>query len=185
MTYPPVTRAHAAGHASRYPSWCGPLQAVSAVLLIVGICAVAVVLGITATAIWAGVWGLGTPRDRAAANELLQLTAVLLGGRFRDRREYPWYRRPAQYGGIEGELGGLKYELQLMPRNAEWCAGAAMLEIRSLEGRSLAGGGPGLRVFTPERVWHWPDLADPATLAGYVRQAIATAASGEMPSGAS
>jgi hypothetical protein len=92
---------------------------------------------------------LGTPRDRAAANELLQLTAVLLGGRFRDRREYPWYRRPAQYGGIEGELGGLEYELRLMPRNAEWCAGAAMLQIRSLEGRSLAGGGPGLRVFTP------------------------------------
>jgi hypothetical protein len=155
------------------------------VLLIVGICAVAVVLGITTTAIWAGVWGLGTPRDRAAANDLLQLTAVLLGGRFRDRREYPWYRRPAQYGGIEGELGGLKYEVQLMPRNAEWCAGAAMLQIQPLEGRSLAGGGPGLRVFTPERVWHWPDLADPATLAGYVRQAIATAASAEMPPGAS
>jgi hypothetical protein len=60
-----------------------------------------------------------------------------------------------------------------------------MLEIRSQEGRSLAGGGPRLRVFTPERVWHWPDLADPATLAGYVRQAIATAASGEMPPSAS
>jgi hypothetical protein len=156
------------------------------VLLIVGICAaVAVVLGITAAAIWAGIWGLGTPRDRAAANQVLQLTAVLLGGRFRDRWEYPWYRRPAQYGGIEGELGGLEYELQLMPRNAEWCAGAAMLQIRSLEGRSLAGGGPRLRVFTPEQVWHWPDLAEPGTLASYVRQAIATATSGEMPPSAS
>ena len=153
-------------------------------LLIVTICAGVAVLGITAIMIWVGVWGLGTPRDRAAANQLLQLTADLLGGRFRDRLEYPWYRRPAQYGGIEGELGGLQYELQLMPRNAEWCAGAVMLQIRSLEGRSLAGGGPGLRVFTPEGVWHWPDLADPGTLAGYVRHAIATAASGEMPPGA-
>jgi len=137
------------------------------VLLIVTICAGVAVLGITAIMIWVGVWGLGTPR-----------------GRFRDRLEYPWYRRPAQYGGIEGELGGLEYELQLMPRNAEWCAEAAMLQIRSLEDRSLAGGGPGLRVFTPEGVWHWPDLADPGTLAGYVRHAIATAASGEMPPGA-
>ena len=153
-------------------------------LLIVTICGGVAVLGITAIMIWVGVWGLGTPRDRAAANQLLQLTADLLGGRFRDRLEYPWYRRPAQYGGIEGELGGLQYELQLMPRNAEWCAGAAMLQIRSAEGRSLAGGGPGLSVFTPEGVWHWPDLADPGTLAGYVRHAIATAASGEMPPGA-
>jgi hypothetical protein len=155
------------------------------VLLIVGICAGVGVLGITAAAIWGGIWGLGTSRDRAAANQMLQLTAVLLGGRFRDRREYPWYRRPAQYGAIEGELDGLKYELQLMPRNAEYCAGAAMLQIQSLQGRSLAGRGPGLRVFSPERDWHWPDLADPGPLAGYVRQAIATAASGEMPPGAS
>ena len=154
-------------------------------LLIAGICGGVVMLGITATMAWVGFWGLGTPRDRAAANQLLQLTAVLLGGRFRDRREYPWYRRPAQYGGIEGELGGLVYELQLMPRNSEWCAGAAMLQIRPREGRSLAGGGPRLTVFTPEQVWHWPDLADPGTLAGYVRQAIAAAASGEMPPGAS
>lgn len=145
------------------PFGCGPLQAVPAVLLIVGICAGAGVLGITATVIWAGIWGLGTPRDRAAANQMLQLTAVLLGGRFRDRREYPWYRRPAQYGGIEGALGGLEYELQLMPRNAEDCARVAMLQIRS-QSRSPAGGGSGLRVFTPERVWHWPDLADPSTL---------------------
>jgi hypothetical protein len=155
------------------------------VLVIVGSCAGVVVLGITGTAIWAGIWGLGTPRDRAAANQMLQLTAVLLGGRFRDRREYPWYRRPAQYGGIEGELDELEYDLQLMPRNAEDCPGAALLQIRSPQGRSLPGGGPGLRVFTPDRVWHWPDLADPGTLAGYVRQAIATIASGEMPPDAS
>jgi hypothetical protein len=132
-----------------------------------------------------GIAALGTPADRAAANETLQCLAGFLGARFRDRREYPWYRRPAQYGGIEGELGGLEYELQLMPRNAEDCAGAAMLQIRSPPGRSPAEGGPGLRVFTPERVWHWPDLADPGTLAGYVRQTIATAASGEMPPGPS
>ena len=114
-----------------------------------------------------------------------RLTAVLLGGRFRDRQEYPWYRRSAQYGAIEGELGELEYELQLMPRNAEDCAGAAMLQIRSPQGRPLAGGGPRLRVFTPERVWHWPNLADPGTLAGYVRQAIAAAACGELPPDAS
>jgi len=36
--------------------------------LIISVCAGAgVVLGITATAIWAGIWGLGTSRDRAAA----------------------------------------------------------------------------------------------------------------------
>jgi len=99
------------------------------VLLIAGICAGVGVLGITATVLWVGIWGLGTARDRAAANQLLQLTAVLLGGRFRDRREYPWYRRPAQYGSVEGELGGLEYELQLMPRNAEGCDGAAMLWV--------------------------------------------------------
>ncbi len=114
-------------------------------LLIVDICAGVGVLGITATVTWAGVWGLGTPR----------------------------------------ELGGLEYEQQLMPRNAEGCAGAAILRTRSLQGRPLTGGGPGLRVFTPVRVSHWPDLADPGTLADYVRQAIVTAASGEMPPGAS
>jgi hypothetical protein len=36
-------------------------------------------------------------------------------------------------------------------------------------------------MLTPEQVWHWPDLADPATLAGYVRQAIATVDSGGEP----
>jgi hypothetical protein len=147
-------------------------RAVPAALVIAGICAGVGVLGITGAAVWAGIWGLGTPRDRAAANQMLRLTAVLLGGRFRDRREYPWYRRPAQYGAVEGELGELgelEYELQ----------------IRAPRGRALAGGAPGLRVFTPERVWHWPNLADPGTLAGYVRQAVATAASGELPLDAS
>ena len=153
-------------------------------LLIAGIFAGVVVLGLTAAVIWAGIWGLGTPRDRAAASQMLELTAASLGGRFRDRREYPWYRRPAQYGGIGGELGGLEYELQLMPRNADDCAGAAVLQIRSPQGRPLTGGRPALTIFTPEQVWHWPDLADPGTLADYVRQAIATAAAGEMPPGA-
>ena len=153
-------------------------------LAIAGICAGLVLLGITGAAIWAGIWGLGTPRDRAAANQMLQLTAVQLGGRFQDRRDYPWYRRPAQYGGIRGELDELEYELQLMPRNSEYHPGSAMLQIRAPQGRPLPGGGPGLRVFTPERKWHWPDRADPGTLAGYVRQAIAATAAGEMPSDA-
>ena len=60
-----------------------------------------------------------------------------------------------------------------------------MLQIRSPQGRALASGGSGLRVFTPEGVWHWPNLADPGTLADYTRQAIATAASGEVPPDAS
>ncbi len=42
-----------------------------------------------------------------------------------------------------------------------------------------------LVIFTPEQVWHWPDLADPGTLAGYVRQAIAAADSGGLPPEAS
>ena len=71
-----------------------------------------------------------------------------------------------------------------MPRNADDCAGAAMLQIRSPQGRPLPGGRPALTIFTPGQVWHWPDLADPGTLAGYVRQAIATAAAGDMPPGA-
>jgi hypothetical protein len=170
----------------RVGSLCGVGdRAVPAGLVIVGICAGVGVLGITGAAIWAGFWGLGTPRDRAAANQLLQLTAALLGGRFRARREYPWYQRPAQYGGIEGELYELEYELYLMPRNAEYCSGAAMLQIRSPQGHQLVGNGSRLRVFTPEGVWRWPDRADPGTLAGYVRQAIAAAASGEMSQEAS
>jgi hypothetical protein len=149
---------------------------VPAVLLIVGICAGAVVVVITGAMVRLGVKALGTPGDRAAANQMLQLTAVLLGGRFRDRSEYPWYRRPAQYGAVEGELCGRGYHLYLMPWNAEDCGGAAMLRIGPRRDRVPAGHGPGQIVFTPEEVWHWPDLADPATLARYVRQAIAAAA---------
>ena len=150
-------------------------------LLIVGGCAGAGVLGITAAAVWLGFWGLGTPADRAAANQTLQLTAGLLGGRFRDRRDYPGHQRPSQFGGVEGELGDLSCELFLMPRNAEDCAGAAMLRIYSRQGRQLTGGKHGLLFFTPEEVWHWPDRADPGTLAGYVRQHLADAASGGAP----
>jgi hypothetical protein len=151
------------------------------VLLIIDICAGVAVLGFTAAMVRLGFKALGSPGDRAAANQVLQQAAVLLGARFRDRRDYPWYRRPAQYGAIEGELGGLGYELYLMPWNAEDCGGAAMVRIRSRQGRLLAGSRSGLLLFTPERVWHWPDLADPGTLADYVRQAIAKVDSGGMP----
>jgi hypothetical protein len=132
-----------------------------------------------------GIAALGTPGDRAAANETLRCAAGILGGRFRDRREYPWYRRPAQYGAVEGALGDLGYEVNVMPWNAEDTGGRAMLRIRSRAGRRLPGGRPELVIFTPEQVWHWPDLADPATLAGYVRQAIATVNSGGVPPDAS
>jgi hypothetical protein len=128
-----------------------------------------------------GVKALGTPADRAAANQMLQHTAVLLGGRFRDRSEYRWYKRPAQYGAVEGELCGLGYSVYLMPWNAEDCGGAAMLAIQPRQGRPLAGNGPGRTLFTSEETWHWPDRADSTTLADYVRQAIAAAASGNMP----
>jgi hypothetical protein len=124
---------------------------------------------------------LGSPGDRAAANQMLQRTAELLGGRFRDRDEYPYLRRPAQYGAIEGELSALEYQLYLMPRNAEDCGGAAMLHIQSPQGRPLPGRGRGLTVFTSEEVWHWPDRADPGALAGFIRQTIATVNSGHMP----
>ena len=145
--------------------------------------AIAVLAG-TVSAGWLGLRAaLGTPADRAAGNQMLQLTAVLLGGRFRDRREYPYIRRPAQYGAIEGELCGLEYVLFLMPRNAEDCGGAALLQIRPPQGRPFPGKGHGLTVFTAEDVWHWPDLADPDTLAGFVRQTIAAVNSGDMPSG--
>lgn len=160
----------------------------SPVLWVVGILIGAVVVALMVTAVWTGFAGLGTRRDRAAANQTLQLVAGLLGGRFRDRLDYPWYRRPAQYGAVEGELGGLgdlQYELHLMPRNSEYCPGSAMLRIRSLQGPRLAGGQSGLVVFSPERLWHWPDRADPGTLAGWVRETIATVDSGGVPSDAS
>jgi hypothetical protein len=115
---------------------------------------------------------------------MLQVVADQLGGRFRDRLDYPWYQRPAQYGAVEGDLGGLsdlQYELHLMPRNAEDCAGAAVLQIRSVQGPRLAGGRSGFVAFTPERLWHWPDRADPDTLADWVRETIATVDTGAMP----
>ena len=97
----------------------------------------------------------------------------------------PWYQRPAQYGVVEGELCGLEYGLYLMPWNAEDCGGAAMLAIRPRPDGPPAGHASRRTVFTHEEVGHWPDRADPAALAGYVRQAIADAASGKMPPGSS
>jgi hypothetical protein len=151
-------------------------------LLIATICAGAVVLLMTGAMVWLGIKALGAPRDRAAGNQMLQMTAALLGARFVERQEYPWYRRPDQYGAIDGELDGLKYVLMLMPWNAEDCGGVAMLAIRLPGSSPLAGkGGPGLTVFTPESIWHWPDRADPGALAAYVREAIAAAVSGVPP----
>jgi hypothetical protein len=51
--------------------------------------------------------------------------------------EYPRYRRPAQYGAVEGSLGDLGCQLSIMPWNTE-DAGSAMLRIRPQAG--LAGG---------------------------------------------
>lgn len=120
-------------------------------LVIAAICAGALLLVFTGAMVRLGVKALGTPSDRAAANQMLQRTAVLLGGRFRDRTEYPWYRRPAQYGVIEGELCGLEYGLYLMPWNAEDCGGAAMLHIRARRDRPPTASGSGRTVFTPKR----------------------------------
>ena len=142
---------------------------------------IVVLLAILVPVIRLGIAALGTPGDRARANETLRCAAGSLGGQFRDRHEYPWYRRPAQYGAIEGDLGDLRYEVTIMPWNAEVADGSAMLRIRSRAGRRLPGNRPELIIFTPEQVWHWPDLADPAALAGYVRQAIATVDSGRVP----
>ena len=153
-------------------------------VVIAGILAGAV-LAFTGAMVWLGIKALGTSSDRAAGNQMLQFTAVLLGGRFRDRTEYPWYRRPAQYGAVEGELCGLEYGLYLMPWNAEDCGGAAMLHIRPQRDRPPAGSVSGRVIFTTEEEWHWPDRADPAALADYVRQAIAAVASGDMPPGIS
>jgi len=153
------------------------------VLMVVTVCAGTAVLVFTGAMVRLGIKALGTPADRAAGNQLLQATAALLGGRFRDRLDFRWYQRPAQYGAVAGELCGLEYGLYLMPWNAEDCGGAAMLHIRS-----RAGGPPGdhgKTIFTPEPVWHWPDRADPAALADYVRQAIAAEASGDPRPGGS
>jgi len=160
---------------------------VSPGLLVIGILSAAGVVAITGAAVWSGIWGMGTQRDRAAANQMLQAVAGLLGGRFLDRQEYPWYRRPAQYGAVQGELGGLgdlRYELHLMPRNAEYDPGAAMLQIRSVQGPRLAGGRSDLVVFSPDQLWHWPDRGDPGVLASWVRETIETVDSGGVPSDA-
>ena len=145
----------------------------------------AVLLVILVSVIRLGIAALGTPGDRAAANETLQCVAGLLGARFRDRREYPWYRRPAQYGTVEGDLGDVGYEVNILPWNTEDAGGSAMLRIWSRVGARVAGDRPERVIFTPEQAWHWPDLADPAALAAYVRQAIAIVDSGGMPPDAS
>jgi hypothetical protein len=36
-------------------------------------------------------------------------------------------------------------------------------------------------VYIPERIWHWPDRADPALLADQIRQVIATVDAGGEP----
>jgi hypothetical protein len=156
-------------------------NSVSAGLVIFDIVGGAVVLAILVGAVRLSIRALGTPHDRSAGNEILRHTAALLGGRFQEREEIPWYRRPAQYGAVEGELGGLRYQLYLMPWNAEDSGGSAMLHVRSQPGSRLADGKTERKFFTPEWIWHWPDLADPGTLADYVRQAIASAAFGGEP----
>ena len=54
----------------------------------------AFVLGIVVVMVRLSIKALGTPADRAAGNQLLQQTAALLGGRYLDRQEIPWSRRP-------------------------------------------------------------------------------------------
>jgi len=144
---------------------------------------VAVILLILVGAYWESFTAF-SPRDRAAGNQALQATADLLAARFRDRLEHPWYARPHQYGTIEGELDGLKYELRLLPRNTEDWAGQVMLTIHAPQGSRLPRGRRDLRAVTPTEVWHWPDRADPGTLAAYVREATAAVGSGGKPAGA-
>jgi hypothetical protein len=100
-------------------------DSVSAGLVIFGIVGGAVVLAILVGAVRSGISALGTPHDRSAGNEALRYTAALLGGRFQEREEIPWYRRPAQYGTVEGELDGLRYQLYLLPWNTEDAGGSA------------------------------------------------------------
>ena len=138
------------------------------------------VLGIVVVMVRLGIKALGTPADRAAGNQLLQQTAALLGGRYRDRQEIPWYRRPAQYGAVEGELDGMTYHLLLMPWNAEDCGGAAMLAIAPWTGQPVRPD-TGQVIFTPSETFHWPDRADPGVLASYVREAIAAVITGQRP----
>jgi len=140
----------------------------------------AFVLGIVVVMVRLSIKALGTPADRAAGNQLLQQTAALLGGRYRDRQEIPWHRRPAQYGAVEGELDGMTYHLFLMPWNAEDCGGAGMLSLAAGPGKPVSPD-TGQVLFTPSETFHWPDRADPAVLADYVRQAIAITISGGQP----
>ena len=156
-------------------------QAPSAGLVVVGILSGVGVVTMTAWSFWMGIKGLGTPSDRRAGNAALREVAVLLEGRFVDRREYRYTQRPAQYGGVEGRLGDYDYEVFLMPWNAEDHGGCAMLRITSRHDGPIKGSKRGALMFTPEQVWHWPDLADPGTLAGYVRQAVADLDPGERP----
>jgi hypothetical protein len=149
--------------------------------VIFGIVGGAVVLAMTGYSFWLGIKALGTPHDRSAGNETMRYAAALLGGRFQEREEIPWYRRPAQYGAVDGELDGLRYELYLLPWNSEDSGGSAMLHIHAQPGSRLADGKTERNFFTPEQVWHWPDLADPGALADYVRQAIASMAFGGVP----
>jgi hypothetical protein len=101
-----------------------------------------VLLVILVPVIRLGIAALGTSGDRAAANETLRSAAGFLGGRFRDRRDYPWYRRPALYGAVEGDLGDLGYEVNIMPWNAEDAGGSAMLRIRSRRAAGSRATGP-------------------------------------------
>lgn len=151
---------------------------VPAGLWLIGVCSAVVVLVVVVVGL--GIAALGSPRDRVAADETLRRAAERLGGRFRDRRQYPWHRRPSQYGVVEGRLGDVTYELIILPWNVEDHGGSAMLRIRPRPGQRLPGDSPEFTIFTPARVWHWPDLADPDALADYVRQAV-VADLGEVP----
>jgi hypothetical protein len=155
-------------------------QAEAAVEVFLALVGGAFVLGITGVMVRLGIKALGTPADRAAGNLMLQQTAALLGGRYLDRREIVWHRRPAQYGVVEGELDGMAYHLYLMPWNAEDCGGAAMLAIAPWTGQPVRPD-TGQVVFTPSETFHWPDRADPGVLASYVREAIATTIAGGRP----
>jgi hypothetical protein len=147
-------------------------------LWLIGVCAAVVVLVVLVAMVGLSMAALWSPRDRAAADETLRRAAGRLGGRFRDRREYPWYRRPSQYGAVEGRLGDRTYELTILPWNTEDHGGSAMLRIHR-----RAGERPEFTIFTPATVWHRPDLADPDALADYVRRAIVAVDSGEAPPG--
>jgi hypothetical protein len=161
----------------------GVNHASPAVLGLVIAALVAVILLILVGAYWDSFKAF-SPRDRAAGNHALRATADLLGARFRDRLEHPWYARPHQYGTVVGQLDGLGYELRLLLRNTEDWGGQVMLTIRAPKGARLPGGRRDLRAVTPQEVWHWPDQADPGTLASYVREAIAAVGSGGKPPGA-